>query len=112
MSGLVFELTPPPKKTASGEGSVLDYIRDPAMLSHLREKSETTLTKEAQNMLRLIPIRAASDSSSPSYVASTEPLNENGKLLIHIPEHKPKIGELIASSKVCYIESGVNISVD
>ena len=107
MADLLFEVTPPRPSTELAQCSTNNYIRHPTMFKHLREKSGLDFSKDEQAMLESIPIRA-SNIHDPFYVASTEPVNEKGKLLVKLPcNDKYPIGEVIKTYKVCSVESAV-----
>lgn len=83
---------------------MIEFIRDPAMLIHLRAKSELDLTTVTQATLESIPIRTNSNDD-PFYIASTEPLNANGKLLVELPRNEGfNIGEVLKKAKVSSIK--------
>lgn len=92
MSDIVFEVTPPRPSTLLGQRSVIEFIRDPAMLIHLRAKSELDLTTVTQATLESIPTRTNSNDD-PFYVASTEPLNANGSSWLNSLEMRGPISE-------------------
>lgn len=110
MADLLFEVTPPRPSTELAQCSTIAFIRHPTNFEHLRENSGLDFSKDEQATLESIPIRA-SNNHDPFYVASTEPVNEKGKLLVKLPRNERyPIGEVIRTYKVCSVESAVIIS--
>ncbi|MCJ1264021.1 hypothetical protein MMC22_003892 [Lobaria immixta] len=98
MSDFIFEATPPRPSSPLGKSREIDFTRHPSMLTHFQEKSGLSFNTVAQETLESIPIRG--NTTDDPFVASTEPVNENGKLWIRLPlsEHL-NIGRIVENSQ-------------
>lgn len=75
----------------------------------MKAKSKLKLTKKGQAKLEPIPIRA-NNTDDPFYVASTEPVDEDGKILAKLPRSDEfHIEDIIERGKARSIQPRANL---